>query len=144
MVGSFPIFFEPGMEDLFKQEDSARQYVSSLADLAVTPSVGQTADIAASSETATMENALPNSVPLASSQPFSPDEPYSSRAYKYIMGNINFNYISANDFNDFNNFIFDLYRTFYIDIINHRRVLHHDFFSVRTNNRTDKIKLSNN
>jgi hypothetical protein len=78
MVGFFPIFFEPGMEDLFKQEDSARQYVSSLADLAGTPSVGQTADIAASSETATMENALPNSVPLASSQPFSPDEPVTA------------------------------------------------------------------
>ncbi|KAJ6043193.1 uncharacterized protein N7446_001389 [Penicillium canescens] len=60
------------------------------------------------------------------------------------MGNINFNYISANNFNDFNNFIFDLYRIFYIDIINHRCVLRHDFFSVRTNNRTDKIKLSNN
>ncbi|KAJ5997986.1 hypothetical protein N7522_009646 [Penicillium canescens] len=66
------------MEDLFKQEDFARQYVSSLADLAVTPSIGQTADIAASSETTTTENALPNSVLLASSQPFSPGEPVTA------------------------------------------------------------------
>ncbi|KAJ6080745.1 hypothetical protein N7499_005619 [Penicillium canescens] len=66
------------MEDLFKQEDFARQYVSSLADLAVTPSIGQTADIATSSETTTTENALLNSVPLASSQPFSPGEPVTA------------------------------------------------------------------